>query len=100
MITALLIANLILDVITLITIGMLFRTKFLTIYLDNKSITPSELKKMSKSGIRVEVEPKKRGAIFVPPSDIDIERERIIEERRAQGLDTPIDMLRERTNDE
>jgi len=39
---------------------------------------------------------KPKGSIFIPPSDADEERQRIIEDRAAQGLDTPIDLLREK----
>lgn len=34
-----------------------------------------------------------RGSIYVPPSDVETAREKIIEENRAQGKDTPISEL-------
>lgn len=51
----------------------------------------NELKKIV--GIR------RKGTIFIPPSERELDRQRLIEERRAQGLDTPIDMLRDQDDE-
>ena len=69
------------------------------IYVNGKPITADEVKSVKPGAIRVQHNPKK-GSIFIPPTDIEIERNRIIEERKSQGLDTPIDILRERSNEE
>lgn len=70
------------------------------IYVNNEPVTAAELKKIVPGGtMRIQQNPKK-GSVFIPPSEIDEERERILAERSAEGLDTPIDLLREKNDDE
>lgn len=42
---------------------------------------------------------KKRGSIFIPPSESEEARQRFIEERKKLGLDTPINLLRDEDNE-
>lgn len=93
--------NIVGDIAMLIGMVMLYRKQYPRIILNGSEMTPEQAKKIAKPGvISVTYGNKRKGSIFIPPTDIDAERERIIEERKAQGLDTPVDMLRERTNEE
>lgn len=72
------------------------------IYINGRKIVKEDLQKTgwAEGGIvRVQSETK-RGAILMPDSDIEEERQRIIKERSERGLDTPVDLLRERSNEE
>jgi hypothetical protein len=77
-----------------------FKTAMPRIYISGKPIEKSDLKKLAEDGvIRVQQNPRK-GSVYFPPSDIEVERQRVIDTRKAQGLDTPVEFLRERTNEE
>ena len=54
---------------------------------------------MTQSAAEI-IKVKPRGRIFMPPDELEEERQRIIANRAAQGLDTPIDLLREKQYDE
>lgn len=90
----------IISTINLIAIAIHHRRESLPrIYVNGKPSTVEQAKSASGGAIRIQKDTRK-GSIFIPPSDIEIERQRVIDERGAQGLDTPIDLLRERTNEE
>ena len=86
------------SILNLIGMVAIYKRQYPRIYINGDKITDEEIQSQV-SGIKIKKSSKK-GSIIIPPTDIEMERERIIKERSAQGLDTPIDLLRERSNDE
>lgn len=81
-------------VIIALQIATIVMTKKPPMYISsmNREEAESIIKKM-ESGKVVAVHPRGRGSIYIPPSDVETVREKIIEENSAKGIDTPISQL-------
>ena len=90
----------------LMTLGMqiwLMMKSYKTPIITGAQLNPANVKSLWNEATEQAqklVSPKPRGSIFMPPDELEEERQRIIANRAAQGLDTPIDLLREKQYDE
>lgn len=73
---------------------------FPKIYLSGRRVTKEELSHQPEPGVIRVQNDSPRGSILMPKDDLEEERERIIQNRKAQGLDTPVDMLRDNSDHE
>lgn len=75
-----------------------YTTELPRIYVNGDPVSTDDIRAETNNAVRVQ-KIAKRGAIFIPPTELEEERDNIIKERRAQGLDTPIRMLRTESNE-